>query len=186
MATQLVEPAAPLAPTLKLPIPPLPLIGREAEVTRAAPCSHRPPAAPRMVNMKMQPALERALALSDTYQAPPAQMSARSATSDGLTAREREIAGLMADRLSNREISGRLVMSEGTVEVHVTHSEQARLQIAQPGGRLGCASAGRGIWRSPRVKGSQPASVALLMTAAQMKVPVLKPGEFQRRWELAQ
>jgi DNA-binding NarL/FixJ family response regulator len=71
--------------------------------------------------MKMQPALESALALSDTYQAPPAQMSARSATSDGLTAREREIAGLMADRLSNREIAERLVITEGTVEVHIKH-----------------------------------------------------------------
>jgi DNA-binding NarL/FixJ family response regulator len=49
------------------------------------------------------------------------QMLARSPTSDGLTAREREIASLMAGGLSNREISGRLVISEGTVEVHVKH-----------------------------------------------------------------
>ncbi|HEY1295138.1 MAG TPA: AAA family ATPase [Chloroflexota bacterium] len=72
-------------------------------------------------DMKMQPALKRALALSETYQAPPAQISARSPAPDGLTAREREIASLMADRLSNREIAERLVITEGTVEVHVKH-----------------------------------------------------------------
>jgi non-specific serine/threonine protein kinase len=38
-----------------------------------------------------------------------------------LTAREREIAGLLADELSNRELAERLVISEGTVEVHVKH-----------------------------------------------------------------
>jgi DNA-binding CsgD family transcriptional regulator/tetratricopeptide (TPR) repeat protein len=78
-------------------------------------------AIPELRDMKMQPPLERALALSDTYQAPPVQMSAPSPTSDGLTAREREIAGLIAGGLSNREISGRLVITEGTVEVHVKH-----------------------------------------------------------------
>ena len=69
----------------------------------------------------MRPALERALALSDTYQAPPTELSVRLPASDGLTAREREIAGLMADRLSNREIAERLVIAQGTVEVHVKH-----------------------------------------------------------------
>jgi DNA-binding NarL/FixJ family response regulator len=48
-------------------------------------------------------------------------MSARSAASDGLTARKREIAGLMAGGLSNREIAERLVITEGTLEVHVKH-----------------------------------------------------------------
>jgi DNA-binding NarL/FixJ family response regulator len=41
--------------------------------------------------------------------------------SDTLTAREREIATLVADGLSNRDIAERLVISEGTVEVHVKH-----------------------------------------------------------------
>ena len=76
---------------------------------------------PELRDMNTQPALQRALALNDTYQAPPVQMSARRSNSAGLTAREREIAGLIAGGLSNREIANRLVISEGTVEVHVKH-----------------------------------------------------------------
>jgi ATP/maltotriose-dependent transcriptional regulator MalT len=97
------------------------LLEEAGDIARSEALAHLNIAIPELRDMKMQPALERALALSDTYQAPPAQMSARSATSDGLTAREREIAGLMADRLSNREIAERLVITEGTVEVHVKH-----------------------------------------------------------------
>jgi non-specific serine/threonine protein kinase len=41
--------------------------------------------------------------------------------SDGLTAREQEISSLIADGLSNREIAEKLVISEGTVDVHVKH-----------------------------------------------------------------
>ena len=98
------------------------LLEEEAgDIAHSEALAHLDTAIPELREMHMQPALERALALSDTYQAPPVQMSARSPTSDGLTAREREIAGLMAGGLSNREISGRLVITEGTVEVHVKH-----------------------------------------------------------------
>jgi DNA-binding CsgD family transcriptional regulator len=99
------------------------LLLEESEVRslRSEALAHLDTAIPELRDMKMQPALERALALNDTYLAPPPQISARSAASDGLTAREREIAGLMADGLSNREIAKRLVITEGTVEVHVKH-----------------------------------------------------------------
>jgi DNA-binding NarL/FixJ family response regulator len=70
--------------------------------------------------MHMQPWLERAQALRDHKPRPPG-MPARLSASDTLTAREREIVSLMAGGLSNREIADRLIISEGTVEVHAKH-----------------------------------------------------------------
>jgi non-specific serine/threonine protein kinase len=71
--------------------------------------------------MKMQPALERALALHETLAPAAVRAPARHSTSDGLTSREQEIARLVADGLSNHDIAERLVITEGTVEVHVKH-----------------------------------------------------------------
>jgi DNA-binding CsgD family transcriptional regulator len=78
-------------------------------------------AIPELRDMKMQPGLERALALRENVAPVLAKALARESASDVLTAREREIAGLMADGLSNHDIAERLVISEGTVEVHVKH-----------------------------------------------------------------
>jgi DNA-binding NarL/FixJ family response regulator len=78
-------------------------------------------AIPELGDMKMRPALERALALKDEFEAAAAQRSGRRSASDTLTAREREIASLMADGLSNHDIADKLVISDSTVEVHVKH-----------------------------------------------------------------
>lgn len=47
------------------------------------------------------------------------RLEATARTADGLTPREREVADLVAQALSNRDIAGRLVLSERTVESHV-------------------------------------------------------------------
>ena len=68
--------------------------------------------------MNMAPALERALRLQASLSA---RKSADRAEPDELTRRERDVAGLIAEGLSNREIARRLVITETTVEVHVKH-----------------------------------------------------------------
>jgi DNA-binding CsgD family transcriptional regulator len=78
-------------------------------------------ALPELRVMHMQPALERAQALSEKLGSAAAHAPLRSSESDGLTAREQEIARLVADGRSNREIAATLVITEGTVEVHVKH-----------------------------------------------------------------
>lgn len=74
--------------------------------------------------------------------APPRQKTARQ-TVDGLTAREREVAALVAAGKTNRQIADALVVSERTAEVHVSNilrklEFSSRAQIA-------VWAAGRGI-----------------------------------------
>ncbi len=62
----------------------------------------------------------RALALLPRISKPTAHQKAK-ATFDGLTAREREIAALIAQGRINREISTMLVVGERTVETHISN-----------------------------------------------------------------
>lgn len=87
--------------------------------------------------MEMQPGLERALKLSERVRQhePIVQSTAVSRSADSLTAREREVASLVAAGESNREIAEALVISQGTAEIHVKHilaklGFKSRAQIA--------------------------------------------------------
>ena len=65
---------------------------------------------------------EEILALALDEQPPPAPpRPGQAADTTTLTRREREIAGLIAQGLSNKDIAGRLVISQRTVESHVQH-----------------------------------------------------------------
>jgi DNA-binding CsgD family transcriptional regulator len=101
-------------------------------------------AIPEVIDMKMQPALGRAVALRESLAPAAALAPVRESTSDTLTVRERQIATLMAHGLSNREISEKLVITEGTVEVHVKHilgklGFRSRAQVAGWFNRKGSA-----------------------------------------------
>ena len=54
-------------------------------------------------------------------QSPAVSTRRKARTAGGLTRREREIAGLLAEGLTNKEIAARLVISQRTVETHVDH-----------------------------------------------------------------
>ena len=77
--------------------------------------------------MHMQPSLARALELYRTrvpHQLPSSVSRLTRSLADlseALTDREREVASLLAQGRSNREIATELVISESTTEVHVKH-----------------------------------------------------------------
>jgi DNA-binding NarL/FixJ family response regulator len=82
----------------------------------------------------------------------------------GLTAREVEVLGLVADGLSNRAIAERLFISQKTAGRHVSnlfaklgvHSRAQAARVALERGLLGDATPGQKMGRSP--DGAPPAS----------------------------
>jgi DNA-binding CsgD family transcriptional regulator len=90
------------------------------EGEKAAALEHLDIAVSELREMQMHPALARALRVEDSARRPelPWQYVANS---DRLTSREREVANLVAQGRSNRAIADELVISEGTVEVHIKH-----------------------------------------------------------------
>jgi ATP/maltotriose-dependent transcriptional regulator MalT len=121
------------------------LLVKEADdAARSDALEHLELAIPELRDMKMQPGLERALALRENVAPSLAKAPPRGSPSDVLTAREREIATLVADGLSNRDIAEKLVISEGTVDVHVKHilgklGFRSRAQVAGWVARQGSA-----------------------------------------------
>jgi DNA-binding CsgD family transcriptional regulator/tetratricopeptide (TPR) repeat protein len=93
----------------------------EQDAARSEARTHLDVAIAELQDMHMQPALERAMVVRNKLQTSPQDLAARHAGLDALTGRERQIAGLMASGLTNREIAAELIISEGTVEVHVKH-----------------------------------------------------------------
>jgi DNA-binding CsgD family transcriptional regulator len=83
--------------------------------------AHLNVALPELRDMHMQPALERGLNLLQKveHQTPATRIEAKAP--HVLTGREREVARLVAAGRSNREIADTLVITEGTVEVHLKH-----------------------------------------------------------------
>jgi DNA-binding CsgD family transcriptional regulator/tetratricopeptide (TPR) repeat protein len=74
--------------------------------------------------------------------APPAAAEDDPASALGLTAREREVLGLLAEGLTNREIGARLFISEKTASVHVSRilaklDVRSRVEAATAAHRLG-------------------------------------------------
>ena len=76
----------------------------------------------RLSEKKESEFLTRAVSLGEAYEARCAairKQSAFPAALVGLTAREKEIAALMAERMSNREIAQKLFLSEGSVKQYI-------------------------------------------------------------------
>ncbi|MBV9580211.1 MAG: AAA family ATPase [Chloroflexi bacterium] len=77
----------------------------------------------RLGDAALEAALEvgRRLSLEDAVALARTSRRASDTIGDGLTAREREVARLVASGLSNREIAEAMVISERTAESHLTH-----------------------------------------------------------------
>jgi DNA-binding CsgD family transcriptional regulator len=78
-------------------------------------------AIPELRDMKMQPELARALSLLEHVERSAPAPATNARVPHVLTSRGTEVARLVAAGRSNREIADLLVITEGTVEVHVKH-----------------------------------------------------------------
>jgi DNA-binding CsgD family transcriptional regulator len=78
-------------------------------------------AIPEFRDMKMQPALERALRSVELAKQPKITRRPRAIVDTPLTGRELDVARLVALGRTNREIADALVITEGTAEVHIKH-----------------------------------------------------------------
>jgi DNA-binding CsgD family transcriptional regulator len=78
-------------------------------------------AIPELNEIRMQPAHTRALSLMAVADRGELPDGAHRPALDGLTRRERDVARLIASGRTNLEIADALVITEGTVEVHVKH-----------------------------------------------------------------
>jgi DNA-binding NarL/FixJ family response regulator len=97
------------------------LLVQDRRLARSEALEHLNVAIPELREMKMQPGLERALSLLDQVEHRAAAPVADANVSQLLTRREREVVRLLAAGRSNRDIADMLVITEGTVEVHVKH-----------------------------------------------------------------
>lgn len=70
--------------------------------------------------VQLHPEIARKLMSVVAAKEEPAASRPMSNSGDGLTGREQEVLGLIADGLSNREIAEKLVLSEKTVKTHVS------------------------------------------------------------------
>jgi DNA-binding NarL/FixJ family response regulator len=71
--------------------------------------------------VQLHPEVAKKLMAAVAGMAEPAPGHAATPSENGLTEREGEVLGLIADGLSNREIAGKLVISEKTVKTHVSN-----------------------------------------------------------------
>ena len=101
----------------ELLLAPLTSSGQSTADERADALEHLDFATGELRDMKMQPALDRAVALKDKAESGPV----KEAYPDGLTRREVEVLGLIAAGNSNREIGDELFISVRTVERHINN-----------------------------------------------------------------
>lgn len=71
--------------------------------------------------VQLHPDVARKLMSAVAAQEDPSASRVEANSEDGLTEREQEVLGLIADGMNNRDIAGKLVISEKTVKTHVSN-----------------------------------------------------------------